>query len=125
MQSQRAGVSLRRNNGLPIRRETDMSETNLRGAERHRCWLKALFVFNDGRCSLDALVRNISDDGALLECEDMRLLPPEFDLVITLANGDLSRHHAKHVWKHDGAVGVKFLEGRIDTRRHAPTIQMN
>jgi hypothetical protein len=102
-----------------------MAETKLRAAERHRCWLKALFVFNDGRCSLDALVRNISDNGALLECEDMRLLPQEFDLLITRANGDLSRHHAKHVWNHDGAVGVKFLDDQMTARGHASTIQMN
>jgi hypothetical protein len=102
-----------------------MSDPNLRAAERHRCWLKALFVFNDGRCSLDALVRNLSDNGALLECEDMRLLPQEFDLLITLANGDLSRRHARHVWHHDGAVGVRFLEDRMSARSPAPVLQMN
>jgi hypothetical protein len=87
-----------------------MSDTIQRAAERRRCWLKALFVFNDGRSSLDAIVRNLSEIGALLECEDLRLLPEEFDLIIHKANGEQARHRARQVWRHDGALGVKFID---------------
>jgi len=91
-----------------------MAETKQRAAERRRCWLKALFVFNDGRSTLDAIARNVSDIGALLECEDMRLLPQEFDLIITLADGEQARRRARQVWSHDGAVGVKFLDEDVE-----------
>ena len=91
-----------------------MAETKQRAAERHRCWLKALFVFNDGRSTLDAIARNVSDIGALLECEDMRLLPEEFDMIITLANGEHARFRARQVWSHNGALGVKFIDGSED-----------
>ena len=99
-----------------------MAETKQRAAERHRCWLKALFVFNEGRSSLDAIVRNLSDAGALLECEDMRLLPDEFDLIIVKASGEQARHRALQVWRHDGALGVKFIDDRTDSPRPRSTI---
>ena len=85
-----------------------MAEVQKRAAERHRCWLKALFVFNEGRSTLDAIVRNLSDIGALLECEELQLLPQEFDLLITKADGEQVRHRAHQVWRLAGAVGVKF-----------------
>ena len=92
-----------------------MAETKQRAAERHRCWLKALFVFNDGRSSLDAIARNVSEIGALLECENIGLLPDDFDLIITQANGEPFRRRARQVWAHNGALGVKFLDAESST----------
>jgi len=94
-----------------------MAEITQRAAERRRCWLKALFVFNEGRSSLDAIVRNLSDQGALLECVDMRLLPEEFDLIIHKANGEDVRRRARQVWRHDGALGVQFIDDSVDATR--------
>jgi hypothetical protein len=110
------------NRVLAIRREKGMVETKQRAAERHRCWLKALFVFNDGRSSLDAIVRNLSDAGALLECEDMRLLPEEFDIIVVKASGEQARHRARQVWRHDGALGVKFIDDLKDSPRSSSTM---
>jgi hypothetical protein len=91
-----------------------MAEAKQRAVERRRCWLKALFVFNDGRSTLDAIARNVSDNGALLECGDMRLLPEEFDLIINMANGEPMRRRARQVWSHDGAMGVRFVDEHAD-----------
>ena len=94
-----------------------MAEVRNRTAQRHRCWLKALFVFNEGRSTLDAIVRNLSESGALLECEQMQLLPQEFDLIITKSDGELLKHRAHQVWRLQGAIGVKFIDDSLDGPR--------
>jgi hypothetical protein len=91
-----------------------MPGNDLRAAERHRCWLKAMFVFNNGCSTLEALTRNVSETGALLSCEDIRLLPESFDLIIGMANGEQVKRKAQQVWSRDGAIGVKFTDGILD-----------
>jgi hypothetical protein len=82
-----------------------------RAAERRRCYLSARFVFNGGRSSLEAVVRNISPLGARIEADELSIVPAEFDLLVSGFSGEDSRRRARRIWRHDGAVGVAFARG--------------
>jgi hypothetical protein len=86
-----------------------MAEQKPRSAKRRRCYLGARFIFNGGRNSLDAVVRNVSLSGARLEAEDLSSIPPEFDLLIGGSVGESRVRHARRVWQNRGAVGVAFV----------------
>ncbi len=88
-----------------------MGQFTPRAAERRRCYLNALFVFNSGYSSLEAVVRNISPLGARIEADDLSVVPAEFDLLVSNFSGDDSRRHARRIWRTDHAVGVAFVGG--------------
>lgn len=86
-----------------------MRPFKLRAAGRRRCYINARFVFNGGYSSLEAVMRNMSVEGARLEAADLSIVPPEFDLLVSSFSGDERRRHAKRVWLGDGAVGIAFI----------------
>lgn len=54
---------------------------------------------------IDCCVRNLSDTGARLRCDDALSVPEEFRLLIP---SDQWIRDAKVVWRRDGCVGVHF-----------------
>jgi hypothetical protein len=86
-----------------------MSSFQNRAFERRRCYLNARFVFNNGRCSLDSVLRNISPAGALASGVDMRDVPESFDLVVSSSGALAGKRRARCVWTSGDAMGVVFL----------------
>jgi hypothetical protein len=67
------------------------------------------WVMLEGRPRIPCLVRNVSEGGALLECEVPKMLPFRFSLVIDCKGFQAwceVRHHTEH-W-----MGVRFV--RVD-----------
>jgi hypothetical protein len=86
-----------------------MSTFQRRAVERQRCYRSARFVFNNGRCSLDATLRNISPAGALASGADLRDLPESFELVVSSLDAAAKRP-ARRVWASSDAMGVAFVK---------------
>lgn len=64
------------------------------------------FYFNKGYGAFDCVVKNLSDEGALVKMEDSSGLPSVFDFVIS---SDVLKRQATFVWQQNGIAGVKFL----------------
>lgn len=76
-----------------------------RKKQRLRSLLGGRVSFNQKSSTLDCLVRNVSEDGALLVISDSIALPNAFDL-------DITRHQRSYVarirWRDGEWVGVTF-----------------
>jgi hypothetical protein len=76
-----------------------------RKKQRLRSLLGGRVSFNQKSSTLDCLVRNVSEDGALLVISDSIALPNAFDL-------DITRHQRSYVarirWRDGERVGVTF-----------------
>lgn len=86
-----------------------MASLQARAFERRRCYLNARFVYDNGRCSLDSILRNISPAGARLSGADMRDVPETFDLVISSPGGASDKRRARRVWSSGQAMGIAFI----------------
>lgn len=62
-------------------------------------------MFNNGSSTIDCVVRNISDSGALLRVEGAIRIPDTFDLLID----ENERHACRVAWRKLDAIGVAFL----------------
>jgi hypothetical protein len=87
-----------------------MSSVQRRAFERQRCYRSARFVYNNGRCSLDSVLRNISPAGAFAHGVDMRDVPENFELIVLSSQGAGNRRRARRVWANGEAMGVAFLD---------------
>ncbi len=76
-----------------------------RYAARLRSLLGAKAAYNQGRVTLDCVVRNISDGGAMLVVSDAVALPNLFDLDIAQRQCSY-RAHVR--WRSGRHVGVSF-----------------
>jgi len=79
--------------------------TERRQTPRLRSLLGARALYNQKRATLDCVVRNISDGGALIVVPDTVLLPSDFELEIA------QRHccYRAHVrWRTGTRIGVSF-----------------
>jgi antitoxin (DNA-binding transcriptional repressor) of toxin-antitoxin stability system len=76
-----------------------------RKQQRLRSLLGGRVSFNQKNSTLDCIVRNLSEDGALLVVSDAVALPNAFDL-------DIARHQRSYVarirWRDGERVGVAF-----------------
>lgn len=76
-----------------------------RQSARQRSLLGARVCYNQRRVTLDCVVRNISDGGALLVVSDAVALPASFELEIAQRR----RSYNAHVrWRSGTRVGVSF-----------------
>jgi hypothetical protein len=75
--------------------------------QRGRTYLGGRLAFNNQYCTIDCLVRNMSQNGAKLVFQGTVLLPGEFEL--TLPQKGESRR-ARIVWRGEGEAGVTFLQ---------------
>ena len=79
--------------------------TERRQTPRMRSLLGARACFNQRRATLDCVVRNISDGGALIVVPDTVLLPSDFDLEIAQRQC-CYRAHVR--WRTGTRIGVSF-----------------
>lgn len=86
---------------------TDDSDfVNKRSVHRRRILKTGSIIINNANSQYDCLVRNINENGAMIEMSDMTELPSHFDLRISYE--DVSRR-VGIVWKYDTRIGVAFL----------------
>jgi hypothetical protein len=81
----------------------DSGDERRRHLRRHI--LKSGRIFLDDGKAVECVVRNVSQDGALLSLSNGEFVPDEFELSI---DGGKTRQSAHAIWRHDGDVGVKF-----------------
>jgi hypothetical protein len=76
-----------------------------RDFQRRRTLLGGRIAFNHCYSTLDCVVRNMSQNGAMLVFEDSITVPNEFDLMIP-QKGESRR--ARIVWRQENETGVAF-----------------
>ena len=72
---------------------------------RHRTYLGALVFLGSKLGGMDCLVRNFSDDGAMIEFDERRILPQRFELRI---RNRQERFRAVMIWRGNQRAGVLF-----------------
>lgn len=73
---------------------------------RTRSYLGGRIVFFQRRCTVDCLVRNLSEDGALLVMHDTGTVPERFELDV----GCKAQTYATRlVWRREDRAGVAFI----------------
>jgi hypothetical protein len=88
---------------------------------RARVFKKGKMVFQHGLRSIPCIVRNLSDNGALLEFEQAYMLPREFDLHIDLENYEVT---CERRWEEGLRCGVQFIsEKRYVTAQRAQVLR--
>lgn len=80
-------------------------EIDRRRAHRHRALMTGRIIFRDGYCSMGCLILNISDEGALLQPDDIFLCPKSFTLKLRTD----SPRQCQTIWRKGGKAGVRFL----------------
>jgi len=78
-----------------------------RREHRGRTYLGGQVAFNNRWCTIDCLVRNMSQTGAKIEFAHAVLLPSEFDLIVS-QKGDSRRVCV--IWRQATALGVSFAD---------------
>lgn len=81
------------------------ADVDRRQAHRHRALMGARIVFRGGYCSMGCLVLNISDEGALLQPDDIVSCPKTFTLQ---PRTDVPRA-CELMWRKGDKVGVRFV----------------
>jgi hypothetical protein len=76
-----------------------------RKSVRHRVLKPGRIVFNDGRSTIDCLVRSRSPEGARLKVTSILGIPDQFELAIM---SDAPRP-CNVVWKSATELGVSFM----------------
>jgi len=92
-----------------------MSEFEHRRVPRQRALLGARIIFNQRCSTLDCVVRNMSEMGAMLVVPDTVLLPATFDLEIAQKQ---RTYHAVVRWRDETRIGVSF-ESTIEAANSA------
>jgi hypothetical protein len=80
-------------------------EADRRQIQRHRALMGGRIVFRGGFCSMGCLILNISDEGALLQPDDIVMCPKTFTLI---PRTDALRE-CEMVWRRGDKIGVRFL----------------
>jgi hypothetical protein len=76
-----------------------------RHSRRSRSLLGGKIVFREGRCSMRCLILDISDEGALVQPDDIFLCPKHFELQPRLG----APRQCELVWRKGNKIGVRFL----------------
>ena len=83
-----------------------MSLVEQRKAARHRLIISAKLIFHYDAVMNDCIVFDLSDDGALVELEDITLVPPEG--ILRFSTGDIFL--AQRRWQMGRKLGLQFLK---------------
>jgi hypothetical protein len=75
-----------------------------RRVPRRRTLKGAMIVFNDGRSTIAATVRNLSDDGANVRVASIVGIPDTF--VLRLSDG--TTYECRAIWHKSNEIGVAF-----------------
>ena len=85
-----------------------MDFTDKRQAVRHRVLKAGKIVFMNNWSIVDCCVRDLSQTGARLSCQDQAAVPTHFRLLILQDN---TIRDAQVVWRRDNQCGVIFTSG--------------
>jgi len=77
-----------------------------RSSPRQRVLKSALVVFNDGRSTINCVVRNLSETGAKIKVDDVVGIPQCFDLALP----GTERRACRVVWHAGAELDVVFVE---------------
>jgi hypothetical protein len=77
-----------------------------RGAPRTRILKKGKLIHPNNISVFDCLIRDISETGARLSCEQTGLLPNELQLMFFAIR---EARYVRVVWRRPGELGVQFL----------------
>ena len=80
------------------------ADTENRQAQRRKTLRGARIVFNAGRSTIDATVRNVSSRGAKLQVSSVVGIPDTFDLMLD----NTARQPCRVVWRTLKELGVEF-----------------
>lgn len=83
------------------------NSTERRASDRRWTLKLGAITFGDGSASIDCLVRNLSENGALLLVGNQADIPHNFDLLLTT---DGVHKHCRVVWRSVDRMGVAFAE---------------
>jgi PilZ domain len=87
-----------------------MTATDKRVFPRVRSFLRGEIVYSNGAQKADCTIRDISDNGARLQCSSAVAVPEFFVLTIPQRG---SSERAQIVWRHGIEVGVIFPEKSV------------
>ena len=87
-----------------------------RNEQRHRILRGGLIVFNDGRSTIECMVRNLSESGAQLKVESLLAIPDNF--VLKLKDGGTAK--ATVAWKRGKTIGIRFDEPVPEDEKAGP-----
>src|SRR3954468_17979613 len=76
-----------------------------RSCGRSAASIAATIVYNNGQCTLDCVIRNISETGAKLSVPASVALQDRFDLTVPQRSATYRAHIA---WQRRGEIGVLF-----------------
>ena len=77
-----------------------------RSTRRRRVLKTGNIHFNKGYNAYSCRVKNITDDGVMVEMEDSSGLPGRFDFII---GGEDKTREATVCWRTQGKAGIRFL----------------
>lgn len=87
---------------------TTTTLTERRRSVRNRTLIGGKIIFNQRQSTLDCVVRNLSDDGALLVFPDSVPLPDLFELYVPLKR---ESRMVRSRWRDSEHIGVTFTAG--------------
>jgi hypothetical protein len=95
--------------------------------DRNRCLLGARAVFNNRSSTMSCVVRNYSEDGALLKFGESPYIPDQLEILLDNRNTLMP---AQIVWRNGDTVGIAFPRGRFmselreDAARNLASLQV-
>ncbi|MEP1444421.1 MAG: PilZ domain-containing protein [Hyphomicrobiales bacterium] len=78
-----------------------------RAMPRTRALKKGVIAFKDRYCSTECMVRNESDDGALLVVSQNQVIPNMFELKV---HPDRDFRIAEAIWRTPDAMGIRYVK---------------
>ena len=87
-----------------------------RVAPRTRALKKGTIAFKDRYCSVECMVRNESDTGALLMVTQNQVIPKTFELKVY---PERDFRVVEAVWRTPDAMGVRYVNARASQSTHS------
>lgn len=75
-------------------------------SERSKQLKKVQIIFNNGNCIIDAVLRNISENGARIEVQHPQEIPDEFTLKFT---SDYTTKSCQIAWRDNKSIGLRLV----------------
>lgn len=82
------------------------AQVERRGSPRSRILKKGKLIHPNNTSVFDCMIRDISETGARLSCEETGLLPNELQLMFHAIR---EVRYVRVVWRRPGELGVQFL----------------
>jgi len=77
-----------------------------KASERSKQLKKVQVIFNNGICTIDAVLRNVSEEGARIEVDSPHEIPDKFLLKFT---SDYKTRQCLIVWRDGKSIGLRFV----------------